>query len=292
MRERSADSPALRRTCKLVSRKAVRMCELLGVSVNRPERPTYAFLGFQHGSNSERREKPNPDGWGVGCYPNDGPKAFVLKEPKPVHLSQLADQLRQGELPKSSTHVLHIRRRSRSGGAEASINNTHPFTREVDGRDYVFAHNGYFKQEEAAAWNVEGFLPVGQTMSERAFCHITSTHIRLFQDRDWNALEAVFQRLNKSGDANCIMSDGEFMAIYRDSNGYANLSFVERQAPYKRKISLSDDEDYRVDLQLSQDESRQAILVATRPLTIGEGWKALPRGQLAVANSGSFVRMG
>lgn len=266
------------------------MCELLGVSANRPERPTYIFRGFLHGSQAGRRARPNPDGWGVACYPDDGRTAAVLKVAEPIHESTAAEPVRRGEFHRSSTHILHIRRRA-TGGAEPAERNTHPFARSAEGRDYVFAHNGYFKHEVASTWPVGAFGPSGETMSERAFCHLLAEHIGLVRDRRWEELEAVFRELNQAGDANCILSDGEVLVAYRDANGYANLSFVERQAPYRNPIVLTDEEGFRVDLMLSDDESRRAVLIATRPLTAGEGWAELPRGRVVVLAGGHFARL-
>ena len=78
------------------------------------------------------------------------------------------------------------------------------------------------------------------------------------------------------------------MAVYCDRDRYKNLSFVERLAPFDEKIVLTDDHNYRVDLRLSQDESRRAILFATRPLTVGEEWTKLKKGRLVIVEGGEF----
>nr|MBA2815560.1 Phosphoheptose isomerase [Candidatus Pantoea persica] len=51
-----------------------------------------------------------------------------------------------------------------------SLENTHPFTRELWGRNWTYAHNGQLKgyrQRETGH-----FRPVGETDSEKAFCWI------------------------------------------------------------------------------------------------------------------------
>jgi predicted glutamine amidotransferase len=72
-------------------RNEVGVCELLGISINRPERPVYAFRGLEHGSKDDPDwRKSNPDGWGVACYPDDGLAPLVLKEAAAAHASPLA----------------------------------------------------------------------------------------------------------------------------------------------------------------------------------------------------------
>ena len=248
----------------------------------------YAFLGFQHGSDPAKRKLASPDGWGVGCYPDDGLKALVVKEASPAHLSELAGELKRGKLPPSGTHIMHIRRRS-EGAAPASEVNTHPFMREVSGRHYVFAHNGFFKREVAVNWATGPFFCHGETQSERAFCHLLACHELLLREQRWDELETVLRQMNQSGDANCLLTDGSVLMVYSDMRGYKNLSWVERRAPYG-PITLADDDTYRVDLKLSTDQSRLALLFATRPVTVGEEWAKLPAGRLLVVKQGGFVR--
>ena len=167
------------------------MCELLGVSIDRAERPTYAFRGFQYGSRKRNARKENADGWGIACYPDDGPAALVLKEAAAAHKSKLANAIRKGRLPKSRIHVLHIRRRGKHAAPRRHAN-THPFSRIVDGREYVFAHNGYLRDHEHALGS-HPFSCLGGTASEHAFCHILGNHEPLFREQRWGKFEKVLR---------------------------------------------------------------------------------------------------
>jgi len=66
---------------------------------------------------------------------------------------------------KSCAVVSHIRQANR--GAVA-LENTHPFTRELWGRNWTFAHNGQLKGYRRL--KTGHFRPVGETDSEYAFC--------------------------------------------------------------------------------------------------------------------------
>jgi len=263
------------------------MCELLGVSINRPERPMYAFRGLEHGSKEDSDwRKSNPHGWGVACYPEDGPAALILKEAAPAHSSPLAAIVRDGLLPRSRTHLLHIRRKS-TDGPEAVFANTHPFSRVVEGCEYVFAHNGGLREfKHTLALGPHSCL--GETTSEYAFCHLLAVAGEAIRARQWENVLPVLHGINKFGHFNCIFSDGGVLAAYRDREGYKNLCVLERHAPSK-EITLDGDDDFRVDLCLSADESRSACLIATRPLTHGEDWQPLPKGGLLIAEAGEVI---
>lgn len=270
------------------------MCELLGVSIDRPERPTFAFAGFQEASKIKKEwRKSNPDGWGLGCYPKDGLGAFIIKEPVAAIGSPLAKVVRDGLQPESKTHLLHVRRRSgrdskKPGPAPIHVN-THPFSRVVEDREFIFAHNGGLKDHRQDP-PLGRYHCLGQTTSEYAFCYILRK-ASLIRNHKWRQVQELLLKINTYGNFNCILSDGEYMLVYRDVEGYKGLSFVERHAPYP-KIVLKDNTQYRVDLQLSQDSSRKALLFATNPFTDGENWHELPPGRLTVAKEGETVWQG
>lgn len=260
------------------------MCELLAMSANGLERPTYAFRGFVYGSReSDDWRKSNPHGWGVACYPERGPAAFVLKEPHPARDSPFAQLVQAGHLPSAEIHLLHIRRRS-STGAPAAHANTHPFARIVGRREYVFAHNGGLNGIKRR-FPTDRFLCLGDTTSEHAFCYILEQHLPDLEARRWNPVHQTLRRLNELGHLNCILSDGEVLMVYRDQDGYKGLSYVERTPPFPT-IHLVDETDFCVDLRLSKDMSRRVCIFATRRLTEGEEWAPLPPGHLLVAVSG------
>ncbi|RKZ31302.1 hypothetical protein DRQ33_07185 [bacterium] len=68
---------------------------------------------------------------------------------------------------KSKLFIAHVRY-----GNSGSITymNTHPFSRELNGKDYTFAHNGTLSSFENLSTG--RFQPVGETDSENVYCHI------------------------------------------------------------------------------------------------------------------------
>jgi len=109
------------------------MCELLGMSANRPTDVNHslALLRPRGGEIG-----PHADGWGVAFY--EGRAARIFKEPAADSrcLALIADY------DYRSTIVIgHIRKANPPEFGRASAN-THPFSRELGGRSWVFAHNG------------------------------------------------------------------------------------------------------------------------------------------------------
>ncbi len=132
------------------------MCELLGVSSLHPLTLEISFQKL-----IKRADQGNPDGWGAVFYEKND--AYVFREPRPASDSRLADLLGQCGV-KSQLIISHIRRAT-TGAIE--LRNTHPFTREIQGRLHSFAFNGNLPDVydlellmECMTWNCSwiGFL--------------------------------------------------------------------------------------------------------------------------------------
>jgi glutamine amidotransferase len=108
------------------------MCELFGLTCNKPVGVGFTWRGFL------ARGFEHKNGWGVAFYP-DGFSACVIKEPKPSTDSPMAKFLKSANIVRSRIVISHVRTASRGGVA---YYNTHPFVRELFGREWVFAHNG------------------------------------------------------------------------------------------------------------------------------------------------------
>jgi len=80
-----------------------------------------------------------------------------------------------------------------------------------------------------------------------------------------------------------ILSDGK--ALYAHAS--TNLSWVERRHPFARARLV--DCDVEIDLSSANGPSDRMVVVATRPLTIGESWRAFEPGELRVFVSGQSV---
>jgi len=251
------------------------MCELLGMSFNLPVSPSISFRGFRH------RGKANPHGWGLAFYPDKS--AQVFKEPVAAMGSSLSKFLQDYQEVRSNVFVAHVRYASVGNN---SHKNTHPFCRELNGKEYVFAHNGTLSHYENL--KIARFKPIGETDSEHAFCHllgcIEEQGINRWQNKDFAWLNGTLRQLNGYGTLNCIFSDGEFLFCYADKTGYnGGLRYVHRKPPYS-KIRL-EDEDWEINLAEEKDENQTGVVIATRRLT-DESWKSFTSGQLYVIKDG------
>jgi len=253
------------------------MCELLGMSFNLPVDPNISFRGFRY------RSKKNPHGWGLAFYPDES--AHVIKEPIKAVESLLSKFLKDYPEVKSKLFIAHVRR----GSSGSSIyKNTHPFQRELDGKEYVFAHNGTLQKYG----NLETgrFKSIGETDSEYAFCHllncIEERGITHWAREDFEWLAGKLKEINKYGTFNCILSDCEFLFCYHDKDGYNGLCFIHRKPPYGRIRLL--DEDWDINLARKKDPNQTGFIIATRRLT-DEPWESFRFGELIVLKDGRIV---
>jgi len=253
------------------------MCELLGMSFNQPVRPNISFKGFQ------RRGKRNPDGWGIAFYPDNA--AQIFKEPLKATESALANFIKDYSEIKSKLFIAHVRRGSSCG---LCYKNTHPFSRELNGKEYIFAHNGTLKNFEKLPSG--RFHKIGCTDSEHAFCYILSCieekSITHWNDERFEWLGEKLKKINELGTFNCIFSDGEYLFCYHDKTEYNGLWFVHRKAPYG-KIQLLD-EDFEINLAEEKDPTQKGFVIATKPLT-NEKWEKFNPCELIVFKNGEIV---
>jgi len=252
------------------------MCELLGMSFNRAVNPRISFKGFQ------KRGKNNPDGWGIAYYENQ--QAIIKKEPKNALSSDFLNNENNLENINSKIIIGHVRKMSQG---KLSYNNTHPFERDFDGKEYLFAHNGTV---DCSSFNLSVFKPIGGTDSERIFCHLLN-FIREKGIKNWNigniqCLEKEIREINKEGTLNCLFTDGEYLFCYHDRNGHMGLYFIQRKPPYG-KIKL-EDIDWKVDLREEKDPNKTGYIIATKPFT-KEGWIKFKEGELTVFKDGEMI---
>ena len=271
------------------------MCELLALCFDRAVHPTYAFQGLTAGGEK------NPNGWGMACYPDDHRAALIVKEARPVHASELALGIQRGLLSASCINIAHIRHMP--DDSICCHANTHPFARTVKDREYIFAHNGTLHAHEQLS--TLDLTPLGDTDTEYAFCHLLAHYESVIRKRNWRGLHSILQMINqrienkKPSKLNCLLSDGEFLAAYRD------LYVDETQGLYMLVRQRNQDEEeitmqvlttkqeglqYK-DIKLRLDPNAKAemgVLFATRKLT-DEPWQQLGNGKLVVVQRGQVV---
>ncbi len=253
------------------------MCELLGMSFNQAVKPSLSFRGFRH------RGEENPDGWGLAFYPDKAVQIF--KEPKKTSESTLSKFIRDYPEISSKLFIAHVRRGS---VCKIAYMNTHPFSRELNGKAYTFAHNGTLSSFEKLPTG--RFRKIGCTDSEQVFCHILNSieeeSITQWTYEKFRWLVEKLREINELGNFNCIFSDGEYLFCYYDQNSYNGLCFVHRKASYGQVQLL--DEDFEVNLAEEKDPTQTGFIIATRRLT-NERWENFYPGELIVFRNGDII---
>lgn len=254
------------------------MCELLGMSANVPTDICFSFTGLM---NRGGRTGPHRDGWGIAFYEGKGCRTF--HDPAPSSESEIARLLRAYPI-KSRTVISHIRRANRG---RVALENTHPYTRELWGRVWTFAHNGQLKGVKALPLTF--YRPVGTTDSEHAFCWLLGRVRAAFPEppKRPQALSALVRELagelNRMGVFNMLLSDGAHLWCHCATH----LAWLTRRAPFGPATLL--DEDMTVDFARETTPDDVVTVIATRPLTRDEPWTVMKPGELVVFRDGLTV---
>ncbi len=251
------------------------MCQLLAMNCNTPTDVTFSFAGFaQRGGRTDHHS----DGWGIAFFEGKGVRLFL--DPQPSAQSPVAELVRN--YPIHSLNVIaHIRKATQG---IVSLENTHPFQRELWGRYWVWAHNGNLPQFLP---QLDGsFLPVGNTDSERIFCWLLQSLRSRFGDtapaRDtlFAALHELIYPLSGMGIFNFLLSNGEWLIAHCSTE----LTYLVRRAPFN--LAHLKDEDVTVDFsQVTTPDDRVAV-IATQPLTDNENWITMRPGSLWLFDQG------
>ena len=206
----------------------------------------------------------------------------VFLDPKPSCESPVAELVRHYPI-RSLNVIAHIRKATQGS---VGLENTHPFMRELWGRYWIFAHNGNLA--DYAPVLDGGFRPVGQTDSERAFCHLLQTLSRRFPDAMpersllRGALEDFAAQIRPYGPFNFLLSNGDCLFAHRSTE----LHYIVRQAPFT--LAHLKDQDVAVDFSEVTTPDDRVALIATLPLTDNETWTPLPVDCVAMFVDGAY----
>ncbi|HKB59845.1 MAG TPA: class II glutamine amidotransferase [Gallionellaceae bacterium] len=255
------------------------MCQLLGMNCNVPTDICFSFTGFQKRGGAT---DVHADGWGIAFFEGRGVRLFL--DPTPSATSPMAEFVRNFPI-RSRNVIAHIRKATQG---RVSLENTHPFQRELWGRYWVFAHNGNLPQFQP---ELDGsFLPVGITDSERIFCWLLQSLRARFGDvpptRDELLAEVhrLILPLSATGIFNFLLSNGEWLIAHCSTE----LTYIVRRAPFA--TAHLKDEDVMVDFsEVAAPDDRVAV-IATQPLTDNEQWTMMPPGSLWLFEAGEVVR--
>lgn len=253
------------------------MCQLLGMNCNVPTDICFSFTGFQARGGATDVHR---DGWGIAFFEDKGVRLFL--DPQPSCDSPVAELVRRYPI-RSLNVIAHIRKATQG---PTGLENTHPFMRELWGRYWIFAHNGNLIDYSPA---LDGsFLPVGQTDSERAFCHLLQTlrqHFPGGMPDSWAlhaALEDFAAQTRAFGMFNFLLSNGDCLFVHRSTDLY----YLVRQAPFP--VAHLKDEDVTVDFNEVTTPNDRVALIATLPLTDNETWIPLAVDRVSMFFEGQF----
>jgi glutamine amidotransferase len=245
------------------------------MNCNVPTDICFSFEGFAARGGKTDDHK---DGWGIAFFEGKGCRMFV--DDKPSINSAIAELVRC--YPIHSTHVIaHIRKATQG---EISLENCHPFRREIWGKYWVFAHNGDLPDFHLPA--MEFYRPVGNTDSEQAFCLILETLRQRFPQTKpslkeiYPVLQEITDKIAKQGVFNYLLSDGEYFFAHCSTK----LCYIVRQAPFAPAHLI--DQDVTVDFNELTKPSDRVAVIATTPLTDNEVWTIIPEGKLLAFQDG------
>lgn len=253
------------------------MCEILGMSANVPTDIVFSFTGLiRRGGETG----PHKDGWGIAFYEDKGLRLF--HDPEEGSRSKIAAFLQSYPI-RSTIVISHIRKANRG---KVALKNTHPFVRELWGRNFTFAHNGQLKGIKQV--KPDGFQAVGTTDSEAAFCWLLGKLKRQFKNPPSEralilAVGKLMADLSRRGVANILMSDSNLLFTHCSNR----LVHITRRSPFGKARLL--DADVAVDFKQATTEKDVVTILATRPLTGNEDWLPYAPGEYRVWKLGKTV---
>ena len=255
------------------------MCQLLGMNCATPTDVTFSFRGF---SQRAGITSDHCDGFGIAFFEDKACRLFV--DNQSAVESPIAEFVRNYPI-KSRNVIAHIRKATQG---KISLENAHPFSRELWGRQWIFAHNGDLHDFNPT---LSGrFTPIGNTDSERAFCFLLDQLVQKFAyhepklEQIFSLLAEVSPKIAEHGTLNFCLSNGQALFSYATTQ----LHWLVREYPFKPAKLI--DLDVEVDFsQLTTAEDRVAV-ITTEPLTNNEQWTTFIPGEMILFQQGRPTR--
>ena len=255
------------------------MCQLLGMNCATPTDITFSFRGF---SQRAGITSDHADGFGIAFFEDKACRLFV--DNQSAVESPIAELVRNYPI-KSRNVIAHIRKATQG---KINLENSHPFSRELWGRQWIFAHNGdlheYFPVLSGR------FTPVGNTDSERSFCYLLDQLVKRFGydepslDQVFELLAEVSPAIAEHGTFNFCLSNGQALFSY----AITKLHWLVREYPFRPAQLI--DIDVEVDFsQVTTPKDRVAV-ITTEPLTQNEEWTAFQPGEMILFKEGAKFR--
>ena len=255
------------------------MCQLLGMNCARPTDITFSFRGF---SQRAGITSDHSDGFGIAFFEDKACRLFV--DNQSAVESPIADLVRNYPI-KSRNVIAHIRKATQG---KITLENSHPFVRELWGRQWIFAHNGDLKGFEPPLTG--RFTPVGNTDSELAFCYLLDQLVEKFGyetpslEDIFKLLEQLAPKIAEFGTFNYCLSNGQALFSYATTK----LHWIVREYPFQsaRLIDLEVEVDFS-DVTTSDD---RVAVITTEPLTKNEEWQAYRPGEMILFQGGRPIK--
>jgi predicted glutamine amidotransferase len=256
------------------------MCELLGLSANTPADIRFSFSGLKQRGG---KTGIHVDGWGISLYDGRGSRSF--HDLNPSAESDVAHLVQDAAI-KSKIIISHIRQANRG---RVCIENTHPFSRELWGCDWVFAHNGQLKGIKKKS--LQFYNPIGTTDSEYAFCYMMDKIREEFprpakNKKDlWHLIRSLADEINQHGVFSFLLSDSRNMYAYCSNK----MCWVTRQYPFNEAHYVDTGDTIDFNTYLSKDDV--ITVIASSALTDNEQWHCMEKGEFKVFNNGKPRRL-
>ena len=254
------------------------MCELLGMTANVPTDICFSFTGLIQRSGITAAHR---DGWGITFYEGKGSRTF--KDANPGVKSEIAQLVKNYPI-KSCQVISHIRKANRG---KIALENTHPFQREMWGKNWTFAHNGQLKAVKKR--RLQHFHPVGTTDSEHAFCWLLDQLHKKFRryptnpDRLNEEIVNFCKSLGRTGVFNVLLGDGTRLYAFCTKNLY----WITRKAPFGKARLI--DKEVSIDFKKVTTKKDIVTVIASRPLTNNEEWTKMDAQKLYVFEKGVLL---
>ena len=255
------------------------MCQLLGMNCATPTDITFSFRGF---SQRAGITSDHCDGFGIAFFEDKACRLFV--DNQSAVESPIAELIRNYPI-KSRNVIAHIRKATQG---KITLENSHPFVRELWRRQWIFAHNGDLHGFEPI---LSGrFTPIGNTDSERSFCYLLDQLVQKFGyeepslDQIFDLLLEVSPKIAEHGTFNFCLSNGKALFSY----AVTKLHWLVREYPFQPAQLV--DLDVEVDFSQHTTSEDRVAVITTEPLTQNENWIAYKPGEMILFQHGQPIR--
>ncbi|MDY6457999.1 class II glutamine amidotransferase [Acinetobacter faecalis] len=255
------------------------MCQLLGMNCATPTDITFSFCGF---SQRAGITSDHCDGFGIAFFEDKACRLFV--DNQSAVESPIAELIRNYPI-KSRNVIAHIRKATQG---KITLENSHPFVRELWGRQWIFAHNGDLHGFEPT---LSGrFTPIGNTDSELSFCYLLDQLVQKFGyaepslDQIFDLLLEVSPKIAEHGTFNFCLSNGKALFSY----AVTKLHWLVREYPFQPAQLV--DLDVEVDFSQHTTPEDRVAVITTEPLTQNEKWIVYKPGEMILFQHGQPIR--